>query len=190
MAYMDKAVQIENNTDVRLADDKAAIQWLLHNVQGSPVILEAQIPGISLGQPLQRLHWPADRAGLELASTPAALNRAQHGNRAPASIMCRRSIETPDLLRAHSLIDLYGYRYIVVGGLRRAYYSPEGLAKFDAFVQQGLLKPVYRGRRRHDLRGRGGHDVVGHDATAQTSAPIVEPATGTPASSNRRWNEA
>ena len=40
-------------------------------------------PGIPLGQPVQRLHRPADRAGLELASAPAALRRAQHRGRAP-----------------------------------------------------------------------------------------------------------
>ena len=77
---------------------------------------------------------------------------------------------TLDPLRAHSLIDLYGVRYIIVGGLERATYSPEGLAKFDVLAQQGLLKPVYQ----------GGvvtiYEVVGHDASAQPSAPAAEPA--------------
>ena len=43
MAYMDLAQQFENGVDVQLADDKAAMQWLMRNLQGSPVILEAQL---------------------------------------------------------------------------------------------------------------------------------------------------
>jgi uncharacterized membrane protein len=76
---------------------------------------------------------------------------------------------TIDPLRAQSLIDLYGVRYIVVGGLERAVYSPEGLAKFDALAQQGLLKPVYQGGAVTI------YEVVGHSASAQPSAPIEEP---------------
>ena len=76
---------------------------------------------------------------------------------------------TTDLLRAHSLIDLYGVRYIIVGGLERATYSPEGLAKFDALVQQGLLKPVYQGGAVTI------YEVVGHDVGAQPPVPAVEP---------------
>ncbi len=144
MAYMDKAVQIENNADVRLADDKAAMQWLLHNVQGSPVILEAQIP---------EYRWGSRFSVYTGLPTVQGWNWHQRQQRSvvPGTEVERRVnqvqeiYDTPDLLAAHSLIDLYGVRYIVVGGLERAYYSPEGLAKFDALAQQGLLKPVYQG---------------------------------------------
>ena len=44
MAYMDKAQYFDNGQDLQLADDKAAMLWMMQNVQGSPVILEAQIP--------------------------------------------------------------------------------------------------------------------------------------------------
>ena len=85
---------------------------------------------------------------------------------------CRSSTTRTDPLRAHSLIDLYGVRYIVVGGLERATYSPEGLAKFDVLTQQGLLKPVYQGGAVTI------YEVVGHDASAQPSAPAEEPSPG------------
>ncbi len=169
MAYMDNAVQIENNVDVQLADDKAAMQWLLHNVQGSPVILEAQIPeyrwgsrfSVYTGLPtVQGWNWHQRQQRSVVPSTEVErrVNQVQE------------IYDTPDLLRAHSLIDLYGVRYIVVGGLERAYYSPEGLAKFDALVQQGLLKPVYQGGAVTI------YEVVGHDASAQPSEPAPAPA--------------
>ena len=85
MAYMDKAVQIENNADVRLADDKAAIQWLLHNVQGSPVILEAQHPRNIAGAAASAstLACRPCRAGTGISASSAE-NRAEDGNRAPS----------------------------------------------------------------------------------------------------------
>jgi uncharacterized membrane protein len=169
MAYMDNAVQIENNVDVQLADDKAAMQWLLHNVQGSPVILEAQIPeyrwgsrfSVYTGLPaVQGWNWHQRQQRSVVPSTEVErrVNQVQE------------IYDTPDLLAAHSLIDLYGVRYIVVGGLERAYYSPEGLAKFDALVQQGLLKPVYQGGAVTI------YEVVGHDVSAQPSEPAPAPA--------------
>jgi hypothetical protein len=34
--------------------------------------------------------------------------------------------------------------YVIVGGLERAYYHSDGLAKFDQMVQEGLLTVVYQ----------------------------------------------
>ncbi len=167
MAYMDNAVQIENGLDVQLADDKAAMQWLLQNVQGSPVILEAQIPeyrwgsrfSVYTGLPtVQGWNWH-QRQQRSVVPSIDVERRVNH---------VQEIYNTPDPLRAHSLIDLYGVRYIVVGGLERAYYAPEGLAKFDVLVQQGMLEPVYQGGAVTI------YEVVGHDASAQP-APAVEP---------------
>ena len=169
MAYMDLAAQYENGVDVQLADDKAAMQWMLRNLQGSPVILEAQLPeyrwgsrfSIYTGLPtVQGWNWHQrqQRSVVPSIEVDRRVNNVQE------------LYNTTDPLRAHSLIDLYGVRYIIVGGLERATYSPEGLAKFDVLTQQGLLKPVYQ----------GGvvtiYEVVGHDASAQPSAPAEEPA--------------
>ena len=169
MAYMDNAVQIENNVDVGLADDKAAMQWLLQNVQGSPVILEAQIPeyrwgsrfSVYTGLPtVQGWNWH-QRQQRSVVPSIEVERRVNH---------VQEIYNTPDPLRAHSLIDLYGVRYIVVGGLERASYAPEGLAKFEVLVQQGLLEPVYQGGAVTI------YEVVGHDASAQPAAPAEEPA--------------
>ena len=157
MAYMDKAVQIENGVDVQLADDKAAMLWLLRNVEGSPVILEAQIPeyrwgsrfSVYTGLPtVQGWNWH-QRQQRSVVPSVEVERRVNH---------VQEIYNTPDPLRAHSLIDLYDVRYIVVGGLERAYYAPEGLAKFDVLAQQGMLKPVYQGGAVTI------YEVVGHDA--------------------------
>ena len=171
MAYMDNAAEFENGVDVRLADDKAAMQWLLTNVQGSPVILEAQIPeyrwgsrfSVYTGLPTVQgwsWHQRQQRSVVPSVEVERRVNDVQE------------LYNTIDPLRAQSLIDLYGVRYIVVGGLERATYSPEGLAKFDVLAQQGLLKPVYQGGAVTI------YEVVGHVASAQPT-PVVEP-TATP----------
>jgi YYY domain-containing protein len=169
MAYMDNAAEFENGVDVRLADDKAAMQWLLHNVQGSPVILEAQIPEYRWGSRFSVY------TGLPTVQGWSWHERQQRS--VVPSIEVERRVNdvqelynTTDLSRAQSLIDLYGVRYVIVGGLERAVYSPEGLAKFDTLVQQGLLKPVYRGGVVEI------YEVVAHDVIAQPPAPAVEPA--------------
>ena len=166
MAYMDNAAEFENGVDVRLADDKAAMQWLLQNVEGSPVILEAQIPeyrwgsrfSVYTGLPtVQGWSWH-QRQQRSVVPSVAVERRVNH---------VQEIYNTPDPLRAHSLIDLYGVRHIIVGGLERATYSPEGLAKFDVLAQQGLLKLVYQGGAVTI------YEVVGHNASAQP-APAVE----------------
>ena len=49
MAYMNNAVYFDNNQDVLIPDDKLAIEWMLRNVQGSPVILEGNTPNYRWG---------------------------------------------------------------------------------------------------------------------------------------------
>ncbi len=127
---------------MRLADDKAAMQWLMRNVPGSPVILEAHTPGY---------RWGSRFSIYTGLPTVQGWNWHQRQQRSvvPSVEIDRRLSDvqeiynTPDLARAQKLLNHYGVRYIVVGGLERAYYSPEGLAKFDVLVEQGYLKRVY-----------------------------------------------
>ncbi len=142
MAYMDKAQYFDNNLDLRLADDKAAMLWMLNNVPGSPVILEAQVPeyrwgsrfSIYTGLPtVQGWNWH-QRQQRSIVPSAEVERRVNH---------VQEIYNTTDLARAQKLLELYNVSYIIVGQTERAYYSPEGLAKFDALVGQGYLQLVY-----------------------------------------------
>ncbi len=142
MAYMDQAEYSDNGRQFRLADDKAAMQWMLENVPGSPVILEANTPGYRWG----------NRFSI-YTGLPAVIgwdwHQRQQRSVVPGAMIDRRLADvqeiynTPDLNRAQRLLNHYGVSYIVVGELERAYYAPEGLAKFDAMAEQGYLERVY-----------------------------------------------
>ena len=143
MAYMDKAIQVENNQDVKVADDKAAMLWLLNNVSGSPVILEAQLPeyrwgsrfSVYTGLPtVQGWNWHERQ---QRSVVPAVVERRVS--------QVQELYNTTDIARAQHLLDTYNVRYIIVGGLERATTTTEGLAKFDALAQQGDLRVVYQG---------------------------------------------
>lgn len=144
MAYMDNARYYDKNQDLLLADDKAAMLWMMQNVQGSPTILEAQTPeyrwgsrfSIYTGLPaVQGWNW----------------HQRQQRSIVPGAEVERRvaavaeMYNTTDLARARQLLDRYGVTYVIVGQEERAYYTPQGLAKFAELGNQGYLKTVYQG---------------------------------------------
>jgi uncharacterized membrane protein len=51
--------------------------------------------------------------------------------------------ESTDPAQVMELLERFEVRLIYIGDLERAYYSPEGLAKFDEMVGRGLV-PIYR----------------------------------------------
>jgi YYY domain-containing protein len=142
MAYMDRAQYFDMDRDMRLADDKAAMLWMLRNVPGSPVILEGNTPGYRWG----------NRFSI-YTGLPAVMgwdwHQKQQRSVVPGAAIDKRLSDvqeiynTTDLERARKLLNHYNVSYIVLGELERAYYSPEGLAKFDAMAEQGYLEQVY-----------------------------------------------
>ncbi len=142
MAYMEKALHFENGREVRLADDRRAMLWLLQNIQGSPVILEAQIP---------EYRWGSRFSIYTGLPTVQGWNWHQRQQRSVVPAVVERRVRhveeiynTLDLPRAQHLLDTYRVSYIIVGELERAYYQPAGLAKFETLVAQGYLAPVYQ----------------------------------------------
>jgi YYY domain-containing protein len=144
MSFTDGSSEIRANgqvsAEIRGASDYAAIRWLLQNVKGSPVILEAQIPEYRWGSRI------AKYTGL-----PAVLGwrwheAQQRGSYAPQVDQRQRDVQTmfndSSTERVKPLLNRYGVRYIYVGDLERAYYSAAGLAKFDRMTD--TLRPVYR----------------------------------------------
>jgi len=156
IAFMDNARYFDNNMDLHLADDKAAILWMLQNVPGSPVILEGST---------QNYRW-GSRFSI-YTGLPAVQgwdwHEKQQRSIVPGTEIDRRLSQvnemysTTDLPRAQKLLDHYGVSYIIVGDLERAYYPAEGLAKFDALVSQDYLKLAYQGGavKIYQVVGRG-----------------------------------
>lgn len=146
MEYMKSATYVYGDKVVKLADDYEIIRWLQDNVKGSPVILEAQLPEYQLGSRIVM------NTGL-----PTVLGYRYHQSQ-------QRSIEpfgnliwgrvgnitalynTPDYDTARKLLRFYNIDYIIVGGLERAVYKPEGLRKFAAMARAGELEIVYTGK--------------------------------------------
>ncbi|PKO23358.1 MAG: hypothetical protein CVU38_04470 [Chloroflexi bacterium HGW-Chloroflexi-1] len=172
IAYMDQAQYSDNNRDLRLADDKAAILWMLENVEGSPVILEGNSPGyrwgsrfsIYTGLPaVQGWDWHQKQQRSVVPGTEID-RRLGH---------VREMYDTTDLRRAQYLLDHYGVAYVIVGELERAYYSAEGLAKFDTLTGQGYLEVAYEGGTVRI------YEVVGRAAPVAV-APAVAPSPKAP----------
>jgi uncharacterized membrane protein len=98
-------------------------------------------PGASVGVPLGRPHR---RAGL-----PAVLGWLapcqQRGTYGPQVDQRLRDVQTmfndPSPGRVIPLLSKYQVRYIYVGDLERAYYTPAGIAKFDQMTD--TLRPIY-----------------------------------------------
>jgi YYY domain-containing protein len=141
-AYMEKAEYFDHDRDMKLADDKAAILWMLENVQGSPVILEGVTPGYRWGNRFSIYTGLPAVQGWDW-------HQKQQRSVVPSTVIDRRLAhvaeiyDTADLARAQKLLEYYGVEYIIVGELERAYYAPEGLAKFDSLVSKGYLSLVY-----------------------------------------------
>lgn len=123
---------------IELQYDYQAIQWLLENVQGTPVVAEAVLPYYREG-------------GLRVASytgLPTLLGAHQSEQRYGWQVgqrdgRAKEFFNTPDLNRARELIRQLNISYIYVGQLERTVYDSGGLAKFERMREAGELELVY-----------------------------------------------
>ena len=141
MTFMNYAHYDDFGQRLDLSEDYRAIRWMQDNVQGSPVIVEANcseyrwctrftiytgLPGVvgwNWHQRQQRVYtalWVEDRV-------------VDVGNFYNAT----------DDQSASAFLEKYDVRYIVVGQLERAAYSPEGIAKFER-LNGRTWQEVYR----------------------------------------------
>jgi uncharacterized membrane protein len=111
---------------IELKYDHQAIEWLLANVRGTPVILEASLSYYRSG---------ALRAS-SYTGLPTVVGFHQNEQRSPSAVAQRErdvhTLYTTSLTeRALELIEKYHISYIYVGQLERAEYGERGLAKFE-----------------------------------------------------------
>ena len=142
MAYMQVA-EYNDGQLFALKWDYDAIRWFQANVKGTPVVAEGQ----------SGLYRWQGRISIN-TGLPTLIGWDWH-QRQQRSIMpgqvidyrlqdTRLLYDSPSVSEAQRILTQYGVKYIVVGGLERAYYTPEGLAKFEVMVQQHLLTVAHQ----------------------------------------------
>ena len=129
-----------SSTEIELRYDYEALNWLLDNVTGTPLVAEAPIGYYREG-------------GLRVASFtgfPTFIGFHQEGEQrygdqtGPRRGLAEEFWRTPDPARAGQIIDELGVDYIYAGRLEQITTPAEGIAKFDKMVQQGALEIVYQ----------------------------------------------
>ncbi len=141
MEYMAHAVYSDFGVDMNLNEDYQAIRWMQENIQGSPVIVEANTPEYRWGSRY------TINTGLPGVVGWNWHQRQQRGEMAPqveqrvAEVMS--FYQGIDRLPVEEFLHKYQVRYIVVGQLERAAYPGAGLAKFDNW-NGDLWREIYR----------------------------------------------
>ena len=142
MNYMAYSTYSDQEKEMDLSQDYRAIQWMQDNIQGSPVIVEANTPEYRWGS---RFTIYTGLPGV------VGWNWHQRQQRAvvPSEEVTRRVdevetfYETQDRTAAVEFLKLHNVRYIVVGQLEQAYYPGPGLEKFEKW-NDDLWREVYR----------------------------------------------
>lgn len=145
MAYMRTSTYTDTWGPMDLSQDYNAIRWLQENVDGSPVIVEAN---------LRDLYRWGSRISI-YTGLPGVVGWEWHQQqqRAAASGLwvSQRILEvdefynTIDLGRAQEFLRKYRVRYIILGQQERGKYPGPGLEKFEA-ADGALWREVFRDR--------------------------------------------
>jgi uncharacterized membrane protein len=120
-------------------DEYAAVQWLIANAQGNPVILET--PGDQYNAGMSRLSaW----TGLPTVVGWSGHEGQWRGNndiQGPRAAQIEEIYTTGDANRMLELLKELNVRYVIVGPNEQQRYPPTGLAKFGQYLpvafQQG-----------------------------------------------------
>ena len=143
-AFLAHAVYEINGVRIDLADDYKMIRWLREHAASDDVLLEAHLPeyrwgsrmSVFTGRPTllgyrhhqsQQRPLPALREAIEL--------RQQN---------IRAIYESANAIQTAKMLRHYGVRFVIVGGVERATYSPRGLATLESLAQDGRIAVVFR----------------------------------------------
>ncbi len=141
ITYMRYSQYADFNVTMDLVHDYRAIRWMQDNVQGSPVIVEANCP---------EYHWCTRFTIYTGLPGVVGWNWHQRQQRTLTPELVENRISevnsfyrTQDVEAARAFLREYNVKYIVVGQLERAEYAGAGLDKFEQY--NGVLwKAVYR----------------------------------------------
>ena len=127
---------------IELKWEYEAIQWLLENVKGTPVIAEGRIDYYR-------------EFGMRVSSytgLPTFLGAHQGEQRYGEQVgerdgIARDFFTTPDISRALEIIRDLHVEYIYIGTLERTVYDAQGIQKFALMEKQGALETVYQNEK-------------------------------------------
>ncbi len=149
MAYMKTATVQDASTEVTPANpggatlrafaDYLAIRWMLLNIEGTPVVLEASVPEYRWGSRVSKytglpavLGWRWHQAQQRGPYAPQVDGRLR-------DVQSMFNTTSTDVVQV--LLSRYHVRYVYVGDLERAYYASSGIAKFASAPT--LFRSVY-----------------------------------------------
>ena len=139
-AYMDEALYYTRGVEIEIASDKPGIEWLRENVDGSPVVVEAQWD----------LYTWANRISI-YTGLPTILgwdwHQTQQRHEYRWEVQRRRAAinnfyTTRDIGEAREFLDEFDVRYVYVGELERGAYPSSGIEKFNNSAELNL-HPVF-----------------------------------------------
>ena len=134
-----------NSVTIDLANDYEALRWMQRNIDGSPVIAEAHSsnPYRSIGNRVAMYTGLPSIIGWDW-------HQRQQRAVLPGDFVSRRIqdvntlFNSVDIQEVRSILDKYDVSYLYVGDLERAYYQPQGIAKFEQMVSNGDLEIAYQ----------------------------------------------
>ena len=145
-AFMEKAVYRDRGGLVALSDDLQAIRWIKGatagqpNVEGSPVLLEAQTPSYRWGG---RVSIHTGLPGIVGWGWHQTQQRWEYGSEVERRLQDVDTVyQTRSNAEALEILRRYNVEYVYVGELERLYYPKSGLAKFEDGLD-GALNRVY-----------------------------------------------
>jgi YYY domain-containing protein len=149
MAYIDHAEFVAGDPaaneqqEISLSGDYAAIRWIQDHVEGSPVIIE--------GLGYREYLW-ANRISI-YTGLPTVVGWEWHQVQQRAALSdgmvgwrrndVRTFYQTADIDYAMEVLRRYGVRYVYVGPYERVYYSGPGLDKLEDMADSDQLRIVY-----------------------------------------------
>ncbi len=141
MTFMGFAHYDTNGQRLSLDEDYRAIRWMQENVQGSPVIVEANCV---------EYHWCTRFTIYTGLPGVVGWNWHQRQQRVYTSAWVQERVnavgdfyDSFDVEVARTFLKTYDVRYIIVGQLEQATYKPGGLIKFEQY-DGTYWRSVYR----------------------------------------------
>ncbi|MFN2254514.1 MAG: DUF2298 domain-containing protein [Candidatus Promineifilaceae bacterium] len=134
-----------NSVSIDLGSDYRALRWMQRQIEGSPVIAEAHS-----GNPYRSI---GNRVAM-YTGLPSIVGWDWHQRQQravlPGELVSQRIEDvatlynTSDIAEALSILEKYAVSYIYVGELERAYYYPEGIAKFEQMAADKQIEIAYQ----------------------------------------------